>query len=45
MIVRINREENERFEELVKKNTDIEFEIFKRLVEIYHLQKQLGGEQ
>jgi len=44
MIVRINREENERFEELVKKNTDIEFEIFKRLVEIYHLQKQLGGE-
>jgi len=44
MIVRINREENERFEELVKKNTDIEFEIFKRLAEIYHLQKQLGGE-
>ena len=44
MIVRINREENERFEELVKKNTDIEFEIFKRLCEIYHLQKQLGGE-
>jgi len=44
MIVRINREENERFEELVKKNTDTEFEIFKRLVEIYHLQKQLGGE-
>jgi len=44
MIVRINREENERFEELVKKNTDTEFEIFKRLCEIYHLQKQLGGE-
>jgi len=44
MIVRINREENERFEELVKKNTEIEFEIFKRLAEIYHLQKQLGGE-
>jgi len=43
MIVRINREENERFEELVKRNTDTEFEIFKRLAEIYHLQKQIEG--
>jgi hypothetical protein len=39
MIVRIDREENEYFEELVKKDTSIEFEIFKRLCEIYHLQK------
>jgi hypothetical protein len=43
MIVRINRDENERFEELVKRNTDIEWEIFKRLTEIYHLQKQIEG--
>ena len=43
MLVRINRDENERFEELVKRNTDTEFEIFKRLAEIYHLQKQIEG--
>jgi hypothetical protein len=41
MVVRINRDANEQFEELIKKNTDIEFEIFKRLLEVYHLQKIL----
>jgi len=38
IIIRVNREPNEKYEELIKKDTSIEFEIFKRLCEIYHLQ-------
>jgi len=30
------------FEEVSKENTDIEFEIFKRLAEMYHLLKEVG---
>lgn len=41
LLVRINREENEEFEEKEKVETYKEFEIFKHLLEIYRLQKEI----